>query len=381
MLNLYRKAAAQSGRALASIVMEALRLRFTGVRLGLTEYIDFQLYESKLSFAEKKAFAGQRAQSIIEDILIDDYSKFLSLDKVTMHALLSGLQIPAPKIRATYRSLRPSSIVQLQSIDDVAQFLSTPSNLPLYVKRAFGAYGRGNVLIEKSDGASIELSNGRRESIQEFCNSLDDGRSLGWIFQEPLTSHSGIQRITGSTKVSGVRVHTFLSLHGVRIIRAIFKINAGLRDSDNFEHGASGNMLAAVDIDTGKIIRAISGTGLNQKSITDHPITGSRLIGFEIPYWNEIIQLVTDGQKAFPGYLCPGWDIAICEDGPKVLEVNSFGDIDLSQHAYQKGFIDETFISLLRERGLDHLIYAPARTGIISPVNHRAGVRKHHWPW
>jgi len=154
-----------------------------------------------------------------------------------------------------------------------------------------------------------------------------------------------------------------------------------VKDSDNFEHGASGNLLGAVDVATGKVLRVIAGTGRKQTTNPGHPRTGRGIVGFQIPYWGDLLALVENAQKAFPGFICPGWDIALCEDGPKVLEVNFFGDIDLSQHAYRVGFLDETFLSLMRERHLDHLLSTGPRRSARSPVNHRLGIRQHHWPW
>ncbi|MBX7200998.1 MAG: hypothetical protein K1X51_16630 [Rhodospirillaceae bacterium] len=314
-------------------------------------------------------------------ILVDDLSMFLSLDKVTMYMLLDSFDIPIPSIKATYLSRRPVYLRQLDSHDDLMVFLSEASNLPVYIKRSFGSYGRGNVLVTECDGNMVRFGNGSQENISEFCQSLDCTRALGWILQEPLMPHPEIKRLTGSGKISGIRIHTFLTEKKSQVIKAIFKINAGVRDSDNFEHGASGNMLAAVDVQTGNVIRAIAGTGLVQKEIPIHPATGERLVGFQIPYWKDIISLTNDAQLAFPGYLCPGWDIALCADGPKVLEINAFGDADLSQHAYRVGFLDNTFISLMRERGLDQLLTMPPNNSIQSKTNNRFGIRKHHWKW
>lgn len=69
---------------------------------------------------------------------------------------------------------------------------------------------------------------------------------------------------------------------------------------------------------------------------------------------------------------------ALCADGPKVLEVSAFGDIDLSQHAYRRGFLDAEFPSLLRERGLETLFHGPTNRRARSPTNNRLGARKHH---
>ncbi len=381
LLNTYKRAASLSSRSLLSLIIEATRLRFSKTRLGYSEYIDFQLYKNDIPWATKAAFGGQRTQAAIEDMLIDDYSRFLSLDKFTMYGLLSGLKFPIPEVKATYRCIRPSCIPQLQSTEQVAQFFSQSGNLPVYIKRAFGSYGRGNTLVKGFDGSKVLFGNGNADSIEDFCTSLDAGGTLGWIFQEPLSSHQDLRTLTGSDKISGLRIHTFLTQNEARVTKAILKINAGIRDSDNFEHGASGNMLAAVDIKTGKVIRAISGVGLQQTEIPKHPTTNAEIVGFQVPKWSEVIDLVTDAQKAFPGFICPGWDIALCADGPKILEVNAFGDIDLSQHAYRSSFFDEKFVSCLHERGLDHLLYSPPRNHMRSPRNNRMGIKKHHWHW
>ena len=381
LLSEYKQAASQSNRSITSLLMEAIRLRISNTRLGLSEYIDFQLYKNDLSWREKSSFGGQRTQLMLEEILIDDYSRFLSLDKVTMYSLLSGLNLPIPKIRATYRTQRPASIPQLHTALELAEFMSDVSNLPIYIKRSFGSYGRGNVLVTGIDGENIVFGNGKTEPLSQFCGSFDDGKTLGWILQEPLFSHPAIFELTGSGNISGLRIHTISAKQVVHVTKAIFKINLGLRDSDNFEHGASGNMLAAVDTTNGKIIRAISGVGTKQTQNPIHPTTGKDIVGFTIPDWEKVLEIVRDAHKAFPGFICPGWDIALCPGGPKILEANAFGDIDLSQHAYRRGFLDEEFLSHLRELGLDNLLYANARIGAQSAKNNRMGVRKHHWNW
>lgn len=83
---------------------------------------------------------------------------------------------------------------------------------------------------------------------------------------------------------------------------------------------AGGGMVAAVDVKTGKIItNAID----EQDNIFDvHPVTGTVIKGFEIPYYKEAVQMVYDSIDKYHlnGYL--GWDIAIAEDGPELVETN-----------------------------------------------------------
>jgi hypothetical protein len=376
----FSAASKQSGRSVSSLFLELIKLRFGVGRLGASEYLDFRLHMNDLTFEQKCAFGGYRAEVILEEILIDDYARFLSLDKITMYCLLEGCGLPIPTIRAIYRSKRPSSLLCLDSPQALAAYLETPSSLPVYVKPSFGGYGRGNTLISGSDNGSLVLGDGTIVELHRFCESLDERGGLGWILQEPLVSQSGIAKLCGD-KISGVRVHSFMTNNGPSVTKAIWKVNIGTEDSDNFRDGESGNLAAALDIHTGEVTRVVSGIGLDQIVNVPHPRTGAQLVGFRLPYWNEIKSLVCEAHLAFPGFICPGWDIAVCEDGPRILEVNYFGDIDLPQRAYKNGFMDEPFLSLMRDRGLDHLLFGTSGSKQRSPKTGRFGRRKHHWKW
>ena len=69
-------------------------------------------------------------------------------------------------------------------------------------------------------------------------------------------------------------------------------------------------------------------------------------------------------------------------DGPRVIEVNYFGAVDLSQHAYRQGFLDDRLLELIESRGL--LAYLQ-RANPFAPRgrqwNSRRGWRQGHWKW
>ncbi len=115
----FLKCANVSKRPIIEIFLEALRLRFSPPYLDLSEYLDFQLYLNDLSFSEKAAFCGHRMQRVIIEILADEYSKFLSIDKVTMYFLFRGCGLPTPDIRAIYKSHRPSAILNISHQQDL----------------------------------------------------------------------------------------------------------------------------------------------------------------------------------------------------------------------------------------------------------------------
>lgn len=347
------KSAKESGRSPVAIFLEMLELRFGIGQLGFSEYLDYQLHKSDLSKAEKRAFGGWRAQSALEKMLVDVYSEFMTIDKITMYAIFAGYGFPFPKILATYGTERPMhGTLCIRHPDELIDYLQAPGRLPVYIKPSSSSFGRGNILVERWENGKFILGSKAQLDPAAMVAHLNDRRGLGWILQQPLTAHPAVAEICGTRKISGLRIHSFLTPEGPTLIRAVWRINGGNNDDDHFKFGTSGNLIAELDIESGSVRRVVTGFRETRTQVTQHPGTGHALTGFVIPYWNEIRNLVCDAHLAFPGYLCPGWDIAICEDGPSILEVNSFGDIDTSQHAGRVGFLDSRFLALLRDRKL-----------------------------
>lgn len=63
-----------------------------------------------------------------------------------------------------------------------------------------------------------------------------------------------------------------------------------------------------------------------------HPTSGTKLIGFEIPYFKEAVELVKKAALVIPGMRYVGWDIAITESGPVLVEGNNFPSYDMVQN-------------------------------------------------
>lgn len=82
----------------------------------------------------------------------------------------------------------------------------------------------------------------------------------------------------------------------------------------------SGGMVANVDLETGCL--ATDGADRNGDMWITHPDTGVTIKGFQVPYFEEARAMVMDAitTRKVEGYI--GWDIAISENGPMLLEVN-----------------------------------------------------------
>lgn len=380
LLTNLRRAHAATGRSYLDLAVELVRLRRDRGLVGAAEYFDNRLYETDLSYEQKRAFCGYRAQHLLEDVLVDNYSAILSLDKLTFYQLMQGYGFPTPRVQACYaEKWRAWSGRTLLGPAALRQYLYEEAAYPFYLKPSYGAYGRGNTLVRARTGDELALGDGSSIAIDRFCASLPDPTGLGWLLQEALLPHPEIARVCGD-RVSSLRVHTFLGRDGVEVHRLVWKVNVGRMDSDNFSHGASGNMLADVDMASGRVTRVVTGLAFDQREVTHHPLTGESLTGFAVPGFHAALDMARRASPIFPGFICPGWDIALCESGPVALEINMFGDVDLPQHSMRRGFLDESLLALMRERGLEPYLSMPADPTHVNSTGRR-GRRRGHWPY
>ena len=129
-----------------------------------------------------------------------------------------------------------------------------------------------------------------------------------------------------STSVNTVRFMTTLYPNGeVKIVAIWFKVGRDGRCVDNA--GGGGNVDGAVDIETGRLYNVYQFDGWrDSKKIECHPDSGTRIEGVIIDNWDKIKSEVIRFQQAFPYCKAAGWDIAITDEGPVVVEVNDFWD-------------------------------------------------------
>ncbi len=176
--------------------------------------------------------------------------------------------------------------------------------------------------ITGSGGHGVEVFPFDDNSIGEVFDklvSLPDA-----IIEEYLIQHPELCRLC-PTSVNTIRFATVSSNRKKvtadgkdhDIIYASLRIGRVGKHVDNFH---SGGMVANIDLATGTIITdAADGEGLFFKK---HPDTGIKFKGIKIPYFKEACEMINDilTTTKIEGYV--GWDVAISEKGPMLIEKN-----------------------------------------------------------
>lgn len=136
------------------------------------------------------------------------------------------------------------------------------------------------------------------------------------LVEECIKQHPDINRLYDKS-VNTMRMFTFYKDGQAYFLQAIFKIgNNGV--VDNF---SSGGMYTYVD-DSGTVY--VDAIDRNDNIYSVHPITHQKIVGFKVPMFKEAVDLVETCAKIVPEIAYVGWDVAISEDGPVIVEGNCF---------------------------------------------------------
>ena len=120
------------------------------------------------------------------------------------------------------------------------------------------------------------------------------------------------------TSVNSVRVVTLCDDGEVKIVGATLK--AGGEAGTVVDNLHSNGVGAAIDVETGVVVG--KARDYQDHTYVYHPVTGVKLVGFAVPYWQEALELIR--QTHLDVAECPylGWDVAITPDGPEIIEIN-----------------------------------------------------------
>ncbi len=158
------------------------------------------------------------------------------------------------------------------------------------------------------------------------------------LLEEPIIQHEDMNKLNPSS-VNTTRIVTVMNKNNDVTILATFSRIGNGKHVDNFN---SGGMTAMVDKETGIIVEdAVNKAGELFKT---HPISGTKINGFQIPCWDDAKKMVTEAAKLSPHVRYIGWDVAMTVNGPTLVEGNQFPGHDIYQVAEK---MDENSIGIL----------------------------------
>ena len=180
--------------------------------------------------------------------------------------------------------------------------------------------------LEGSSGVGIERHTkeewrGREEA---FLQELRE-KKIG-IVEERVIQHSKMAEMC-PTSVNTIRIATLLGDKKQGIVYAFLRIGNG-KVMDNVDQGG---MAARIDLESGTLLTV--GADKQGNTYTEHPMTHTPIIGFQIPYFKEACDMCLKAAQKVPQMRFVAWDVAITEKGPVFIEGNSFPSHAVPQFA------------------------------------------------
>ena len=102
--------------------------------------------------------------------------------------------------------------------------------------------------------------------------------------------------------------------------------------ADNLNRGG---IAATVDLASGELGQAqsfIVSEVMRGFAYDRHPGTGGQIAGIRLPRWDDVIELGLRAHTHFGGFHSIGWDIAITDEGPVLIEGNHDWGVRFSQY-------------------------------------------------
>lgn len=349
-------ASQKTGRSPLAITAEWLSFHLGTPKLQADEYFKYALFDSKrYTPAEKQQFVGSvRTRKM--NMEANQAAKFAGLidNKLYLEATLRGYGFRTVHTLAVFgdptRFGGVSSFRVLTAIDEVRAFLREQDR-PVFGKPLAASQSLGTIGIERlaDDGDTLELSNGTTMSLETLCSQVRNNYwGSGYTFQRKLTVHPDLVRYPG-TAVGTFRIVTVVTPEGVRPLYSAWKIPSPTSMADNFWR--SDNLIASIDLESGRIVRCQKGTGVDATEIEILPGTEVRIVGETVPMWSELVGLAVGVARLFTDVRVIGFDIALTPDGPTIVEGNTNPDHGLYQIATGRGFLNPEWAAWMKLAG------------------------------
>ena len=154
--------------------------------------------------------------------------------------------------------------------------------------------------------------------MKDFCGTA---RKERLILEEIVEQHPVLHTLNPAS-VNTIRINTVIDREGTpHVIVATLRIGQGQAVVDNL---AAGGIVAHIDLHSG--ILCAAGMDKNGRSYIRHPDSGVVIPGLQIPLWDDVIKMVIRAaERAYQlqQFRWVGWDVAVTEKGPLLIEGNA----------------------------------------------------------
>lgn len=301
-----RFAQMKSHRGKTGIMLDSLYcvLRY---KISILEYFQFNFYLTRKE---------DRAQ-YVGTPLLEEYQLKMN-PKTERHLLHNKLEFA--KAYARFIKHAHATLADLQENNEAAANVLHNHSGKIILKNAFGEGGMG---IEVISAAGQNL----RSLIDRLAATGND------FVEEYVVQHNDLMRLS-SSGLNTLRIITQVNgKNEVELLGATLRISVNC-PVDNWHKG---NLAAPVDLATGTVAGPAFYMDITKPDEYFHPVTNVEIPGFRIPFWNDAVQMAKDAAVYNRKNRSIGWDIAVTDNGPDLIEGNHNWDKVMWQRSAKRG--------------------------------------------
>ncbi len=260
--------------------------------ISILEYFQFKFYN--ISNDEKETYAGTGYM----------YEYQLKMNPKKHREILENkllfLKEYAPYIKHNFLSLNNINNNQ----EKLTKILKNPSG-KIVLKSATGQCGIGVEVRKSNEFTAKTLIKRLRDTGNDFV-------------EDYVQQHQKLETLSPSG-LNTIRVITQLTKgNNVEFLGARLRITI----NSSIDNLAAGNIAAPVNLETGIVEGAGVYSDITKNDENVHPVTKVKIVGFQIPFWQETMQMVKAAALHKDKNKSIGWDIAITNNGPGLIEGN-----------------------------------------------------------
>ncbi len=348
MLDYLRHAQMKSGRHPMELAREYFRLHRGRGKLTLQEYVQYGVFDTtRYSPDEQSQFLTNTLHWPITHICCDMTWQATTEDKWLCSHILARSDVRVPETLAVIDKTERSypGTHKISTAEQFRDFATSQDNVPFFGKENRGICSFGVFMVQDPDENAVRLKGHSPLPYDTFMEQFVG--ETPYLLQRVEINHGFFDRYTDS--LATVRVCILLDKAGIKIPFAVLKLPSRENLADSFWR--PGNLACDLDTQSGKILCVRSEDALGTTEHAVHPETGEPLLGEVVPMWDRVLDLTHRCAPIFHPVRYQSMDIAITQEGPVLIEINTGGGFDLPQLASGKGFLTDEVCEFFRACG------------------------------
>lgn len=195
--------------------------------------------------------------------------------------------------------------------DSILPCETTKEDVIKFIKKHKKVFSKPN---KGTEGNGCEILELKDLTDEKYNNLFKDG----YLLEEIIEQNKKMAKLHPES-INTIRIFSIIDKEGnIHVMHPYLRVGIGKSVVDNITQGG---IFYRVSDETGKIISLGSKAGDTTK-FDCHPGTNIKMIGFQIPYYKEICDMINKAAQVTKSLRFVGWDVAIGKDGPILLEGN-----------------------------------------------------------